>query len=310
MADVFNIIATICWILIVFISLPVNILCLFVLDKVRDIEDTTKLFLKSLTVADILYCLFRGIPAIGSAFGNSWPFGDLACVIINVFYYTFSHSAILLLLAVNIDRCIAIVYPLRYSSFVNINKARISVVFSWSFSFMSIIVLATVSNWKASYYCYAHICLFDIFRNQSTYESYDIYIATFIWYWLTGAIVLLIFICFILVMGTSVCLRYKASKTRNGRIQINLLSFNTRSATTFFLMTLSHVAVNIPWIVHLFMDENKYLTTFSFMMYASGGIWNVIVYYFRNRAFKIEINRLLFRFRFMQHFQATVDVEQ
>ena len=301
MADVFNIIATICWVLIVFISLPVNVLCLFVLCKVRDIEDTTKLFLKSLTVADIMFCLFRGIPAIGAAVGNSWPFGDTACIIINILTYTFAYSAMFSLFAVNIDRCIAIVYPLRYSSLININKAWISVVLSWSISFISIISLAIISNWRASYYLYAHICRFDVFRNQTSYESYAIYTSSAVWYWLPGAVLFLIIICFISVMATSVSLRYKG---RNGRIRNNLQFFNTRSTTTFFLMTLSQVAVNIPWIVNLFINEHKYLKTFSFMMYGSSGIWNVIVYYFRNRAFKYEINRLIFHLRF----QGTVDI--
>ena len=157
MVDTFDIIAIICWVLIVLTSLPINILCLIVLNKVRDIEDTTKLFLKSLTVSDILFCLLRGIPAIAAAAArNAWPFGDLACLLITIPRDVTSYACILALLAVNVDRCIAIVYPLRYPVLVNIKKVRISVVLLWSVSLLLMISLATISEWKAPYVFYMH----------------------------------------------------------------------------------------------------------------------------------------------------------
>ena len=132
MTNVFNIFATICWSLIVLISLPINNLCLIVLGKVRDIDDTTKLFLKSLTLSDILSSLLRGIPAIAAAIRNAWSFGDLACLLITIPHDTVTFANMLSLLAVNIDRCIAILYPLRYPLLVNIKNAWISVVLLWS----------------------------------------------------------------------------------------------------------------------------------------------------------------------------------
>ena len=294
MDGVFNIITTICWISIVLISLPINILCLIVLGKVRDVEDTTKLFLKSMTVSDILFCLLRGIPAFASAVKNTWPFGNLACLLYTIPVYAVTLANTLSLLAVNIDRCIAILYPLRYSVLMNIKKAWILVILLWSVSFVSIMSLAIISKWTASYIPYSHSCAFDFNRNQTIYE-YKFIIYNTIWYYVPSLIVFLIVICFILVIGTSVHLRYKSSKSSNGQIHNRVRSVSTRAATTFFLMTLSQVLVNVPWIVNVFVDEHRFLKTFSFMMYFSGGIWNVVVYYFRNRTFKNEMNRLLFR---------------
>ena len=296
MDGVFNIITTTCWISIVLISLPLNILCLIVLGKVRDIEDTTKLFLKSLTVADILFCLLRGIPAITAAVGNAWPFGDLTCLLIPIPRDSVLFAAFMSLLAVNIDRCIVIVYPLRYPALINVNKVWILVVLSWCTSFLLIMSLAMISKWKVSYSFYEHACHFAILRNQTTDEFYAIYVA--IWYWLPGAIVFLVIICFILVIGTSLRLRFKALKISNRHVHDRVQSHNRRAATTFFLMTLSQVAVNIPWILKTILrKEFTFFETFSSMMYTSGGIWNVIVYYLRNQAFKHELNRLLFHFR-------------
>ena len=98
-------------------------------------------------------------------------------------------------------------------------------------------------------------------------------------------------------MGTSVRFRYKASKTVNGHIHNRVESVSTRAAMTFFLMTLSQVMVNISWIVNSFIKEYTYLRSFSFMMLCTSGIWNVIIYYFRNRVFKNEMNRLVFHLR-------------
>ena len=292
MFDVFNIIATTCWMSIVLISLPINILCLIVLGKVRDIDDATKLFLKSLTVSDILHCLLRGLPAVVSAVRNKWPLGDLACLLITILLAAIILANTLALLAVNIDRCIAILYPLRYPVLVNIKKARILVVLLWSVSFVFIISLAIIFKWTASYISYAHSCGFDFQRNQTIFVSLDYYAMC---NYVPAVIIFLIVICFMLVIGTSVHLRYKSSKSSNGQIHNRVQSVSTRAATTFFLMTLSQVIVNVPWIVNFFINEHRYLKTFSVMMFLSGGIWNVIVYYFRNRAFKNEINRLLFR---------------
>ena len=163
---------------------------------------------------------------------------------------------------------------------------------------MSILPLAITSNWKVSYVLYEHACRFDFNINQTTY-GYTIYSVT--WYYMPGMIVFLIVICFILVIGTSVHLRYNAPKTCNGHIHNRVQSVSTRAATTFFLMTLSQVLVNVPWIVNLFIKEHRFLKTFAVIMYFSGGIWNVIVYYLRNGTFKNEMDRFILRFCVRQH---------
>ena len=293
MNKAFNIIATICWGLIVFISLPINILCLVVLGRVRDIGDTTKLFLKSLTVSDILTSLLRGIPAIAAAVRNEWPFGDLVCLLITIPHDATTFAGLLSLLAVNVDRCIAVLSPLRYPVLVDIKKARISMVLLWSVSFLSILPLAIACNWTASYVMYEHSCRFDFNRNQTTY-GYTFYSIT--WIYIPAVCVFLIVSCFVLVIGTSVHLRYKVSKRSNRHIHNRMQSVSTRAATTFFLMTLSQVLVNVPWIVNIFINEHMFLKTFAVIMYFSGGIWNVVIYYFRNRTFKNEMNRFIYRF--------------
>ena len=291
MSNGFDISLVVLYTLLVLTSLPINILCFIVLRKVRDITDTTKLLLKSLTLADILFCFFRSVPAIGAAVNNSWPFGNFLCQSLPVPRDTAYYASLLSLLAVNVDRCIAVVFPLRYPLWITYRRAQICVFAIWITS-LGILLAAGLANWHSAYVKFVHACWLNFFATETL-------IMTLIWYWFPAIILSIIVICFVAVMVTS----HRALKTCpsstiiSGGNNHDRQHMNTKAAVTLFLLSLSLLLANLPWIIVRLTNTQGYALSFSTFMCVSGGLWNVLVYYFRNRMFRNEINALLFRRR-------------
>ncbi len=63
------------------LSLPMNILALVVLRRTRGIEPATRVFLVSLTVADVGMCIGYVLPAVGVSIVGGWPYGKILCLI-------------------------------------------------------------------------------------------------------------------------------------------------------------------------------------------------------------------------------------
>ena len=110
----------------------------------RHLNTPTKLFLKSLTIADLCMGLFSTSPhAINSAIGHDLSeVSEKYCLITNMASTVFYIASTVSLLLVNIDRYLAIEFPLKYMKIVTIRKARSMLFCLWSFNCVVLLTLA------------------------------------------------------------------------------------------------------------------------------------------------------------------------
>ena len=125
-----------------------NTLCLVVLKRHHNnFKTTTRLFLTSLTCADLLTGLLYIFPLfIVSLLDDAipWSVTRNICFATRVTFMLSSIISIMSLLCVNIDRYIAIEYPLRCEIIFTARRARIAIACIWTLSLM-----ATVAGYFA-----------------------------------------------------------------------------------------------------------------------------------------------------------------
>ena len=290
--DLSNIVKSCTWGLIAILSFTLNVLCLVVLRKAKDIDKTSKIFLKSLTMADLMILFFRIIPAIGASALNRWPYGDPLCLTNAMLAIVGMYAMYLSLLAVNIDRCFAIMYPLRYPILVNVKRTRIAAVSIWVFCTGLVVACSAVGNWDTVYLEDLHLCSFNatFLHGDGVLSASVLLIVTF---YLPIVIIIAICCCFVLVM----MIVYRSKRrSRGSGMTINRnqsLQRNTKAATTFFLMAMSQIVVNVPWIIGALREsESSYAGFVSEILFSLSICWDVVVYYIRNRSFRKTMNGL------------------
>ena len=115
-----------------------NLFCLIILKTSNYVKHSTKLFLTSLTIADLSIGLFNDflrflyfclINTVSSLFLH------YLCFVSSVAIVVFGGISILSLLLVNFDRYLAIEFPLKYPYFMTARRAGIAIAFSWTSAF-------------------------------------------------------------------------------------------------------------------------------------------------------------------------------
>ncbi|XP_038055111.1 beta-2 adrenergic receptor-like [Patiria miniata] len=282
---VFNIISACAWIITVLLILLLNILCLIILSRVKEFHDATKIFLKSMTVGDLVLGLFFYLPMIGVSFaGRKWPFGGLCFVqawMIRQGLPAYSLS----LLLVTIDRYIAVVYPLKYKNLLTRRRAKVTVFIVWILTNIYALVSSIKANWKSSYNPYLFVCTYDEPENE---------FAAFLQTILSMAIVLIIILMYIriLIIARSQAALIASQHplvTINGELQ-SPPPMNRKSFTTIFIVTMTLFLGWLPSLVMGFMNKSQDIApqvrVASQILLASVSWLNVIIYYVRNRAFR------------------------
>ena len=117
-----------------------NIFVLLILHRIQTsvYNDVTKLFMRSLTVSDLMVGVFVVIPNVGRwANGGIWPYGTYSSLISQIYlkvHVLVLLSGLLSLMVITVERYIAVVYALRYPYIVNKKRARILVAVVWAIS--------------------------------------------------------------------------------------------------------------------------------------------------------------------------------
>ncbi|XP_022086444.1 kappa-type opioid receptor-like [Acanthaster planci] len=132
---------------IVALIIILNTLCLWVLRRVKNINDTSKVFLYSLTFSDLMVGIFPGIPTVVLLASKSWPFGEFLCTVHAMFGHYTHGTSIYSLLLLTVDRYISVVFSLRYPSLVTVVRARITVCSIWIIFFLVLTVYGFVAEW-------------------------------------------------------------------------------------------------------------------------------------------------------------------
>ncbi|XP_045120212.1 QRFP-like peptide receptor [Portunus trituberculatus] len=113
-----------------------NGLIIFTICRFRRLKTTTNVFLASLASADLLLILLCIPVKIARLFSYSWTMGYVLCKLI---YYMQALSAlcsVLTLTVLSLERCYAIVYPMRAMYVCSLTKARRATVIIWAASLL------------------------------------------------------------------------------------------------------------------------------------------------------------------------------
>ena len=136
--SVLRVIALVLSVLNFTLILTLNPLCLIVIQRVANMQPTTKMFMTSLTVSDLGTGIFVLLPHIVDSIAGYWPFGVFACSAFRIAKYLFFCLCFLSLLLLTIDRYIAVVRCLHYPRLVTVRRSRVAV-------FGVLILVTTVS---------------------------------------------------------------------------------------------------------------------------------------------------------------------
>ena len=148
-----------------------NPLCLLVLHRARGIQETTKMFLASLTISDICNGIFTAVPELISLLLKRWPFGEFSCRMLGGVYITVPTINFLSLLLLTIDRFIAIVHALHYPRLMTPKRSKVLIAITWALPTLYLIpygliggqLQVTVRSFCILFQCdvcyYLHVCL-------------------------------------------------------------------------------------------------------------------------------------------------------
>ena len=283
----------------IILNLCLNSLTLVVLRRMRELKPTTRVFLTSMTVADLISLVYH-IPIFISTTVNRWPFGELTCkvfssinVMINILYY-------INLPMVNIERYIAVARPFRYPSLVTVKRSRIAVAGVWSFA----LFIATVSYFLSPYHNYVqafHVCMPSF--QPLTDKAHRSLSTTFE---LTGILLVsltpiaLSFVLFLrLYMISRKHVARMAAQNRNITGNKNTLAMERKAFITLFIMTLCLLFCTVPNVVaSVYLNANdgqisNWFVCFAQLLYLANTIVNVVVYYWRTDAFRETAKKVI-----------------
>ncbi|XP_059830494.1 proteinase-activated receptor 1-like [Hypanus sabinus] len=97
-------------------SLPLNLLAILIFLFKIGFRNPTVIYMTNLAVADLLFVLLLP-PKISYHFlGNDWEFGSFVCRLVTGSFYTYMYCSVLLMMCISIDRFLAVVYPIKSST--------------------------------------------------------------------------------------------------------------------------------------------------------------------------------------------------
>ena len=243
-------------------------------------------------------CVLYNIPAIGIAATGYWPYGEVLCKIQGLVLDPVAQSIYILILAINVERYICIIHPLKYQSFFSVPRARLVVAISWLF------VLLVKSSTGLTYLKYVifdirHQCCF-VFLPESS-NAYKIYAAGSLTFSFLPLVIVIFLYGRILHFARKSAERFNCKSSGQGRRTISpgqQVKRNIKGATTCFLLTLSVVFAMLPMAIIFTLElrhinVSKYIVFICHIAFQSGGIFNVIIYYLRNRSLNASVHQVL-----------------
>ncbi|XP_038074153.1 histamine H2 receptor-like [Patiria miniata] len=133
--------------IIMIVTILGNVAVCYVVHRTRSITTVTGMCITSLALAD----LFRGILVLpivifASIFGGEWALGDVVCSLSGLWYTLFGTASVMTLAAVSIDRYVAILKPLKYTSIITTARAAFFICLIWLVSIL--MALLPIMGWS------------------------------------------------------------------------------------------------------------------------------------------------------------------
>ncbi|XP_034024315.1 uracil nucleotide/cysteinyl leukotriene receptor [Thalassophryne amazonica] len=118
------------YIFIFIIAVPGNALAFWAFCR-RQSTSPSKVFLMNLSVADISYVLILPMRIVYHLSGNQWPFGRILCHVAGFLFYLNMYCSLYLMSFISLDRCVAVVFPLKSRLMRKPAYARVVVGILW-----------------------------------------------------------------------------------------------------------------------------------------------------------------------------------
>ncbi|XP_072030610.1 beta-1 adrenergic receptor-like [Amphiura filiformis] len=283
--------------IVVILSLLGNTFSIVVINKARDINTTTKIYMFSLAVCYICIDLSFGIPLIGSTIVGDWPYGPGLCHWFCFGMVWFNTGSLCILFVLNLDRLIAVTRPLHYDSIMPVWKAALMASIAWIASLIFAILNAFLPYQKAFYKPDYLFCFFDPYTD----EIVDII-------GMSNVLILIVFpIIAVIVIYRKI---YKVAKFHaaaiaaiDNRVQGQEAGdrkrmLDTKAAKAFLMVTVGFVLSWFPFIVGIGYEyvvnvEPPILPWWSELCVIFGTLINVIIYYWKNEAFRRPARKLM-----------------
>ncbi len=290
-----------------FVSLLIivgNAVCLMVLRRAQaiGIKGTTKIFLMSLTCADLAQGFFGAIPVTISAGLGFFPKSGKLCFYQALLSYILSFISCLSLFAVTAERYITILYPLRYPMIVTMRRAKIAIAALWTFQSLLTILLAIVLQMiipesGISSFNQGYLMCFPLKRDNKQYgHSYVILIFLFI---PTISIIFMYTKMLLVARYHTITRMTKSGNTLTQATFRSKMASEHRAVVTFLTITSASVIAWLPFTVVTFVDFNlhrdvqPYWRFLSIVFLFSGSWFNVVIYYLRNPKFRSAAKRIM-----------------
>ncbi|XP_071744618.1 G-protein coupled receptor 54-like [Lepeophtheirus salmonis] len=112
-----------------------NLLIIVSITGYRSMKSPTNIFLASLAFADLILCVVCLPIKLAELFSFTWTFGLFLCKFVNYMQYISAVASVLNLTVMSLERCYAIVYPLKAKSICTVSKAQRVVFGVWVSAF-------------------------------------------------------------------------------------------------------------------------------------------------------------------------------
>ncbi|XP_072018315.1 trace amine-associated receptor 8b-like [Amphiura filiformis] len=293
--------------------IALNILCMAILRQVSGFNEITKIFIYSVTTADLCTGVFYGSLFTAAYSIGYWPLGSYICYIHICAGHLFLFASVVSMLILNAERYIAVTNPLRYPVYLTTTRAYIIVAIAWLASILIV--------FSYSYYFYSSTTTVETGEQMGCQIDYKNKLDIFL---LTLKVIMISLLPLIITIGLYTHLfiiarRHAKRIAANERIIPASISGESSSdtsgswamvrsvwnrsemkaATTFFLITFSSI---MTWMPYAILELYTSLTgnavaahvNFTVRLLMMGHCWlNVMIYYFRSKAFRQTLNDIL-----------------
>ena len=285
-----------------------NSVCLFIIRRTRNIgmKDTTKVFMISMTFADLAQGIIGAVPATISAGLGYFPGGStsLLCLYHSTILYSLALNSCCSLLAVTVERYIAIVYPLRHPVLVTVRRSKLVVVSIW-FMFQGLLVVLLVAVLHPL--IRHNVSSFDpdfltCFNPSSEDTDSGLFYVTAIFV----LVPVLTIICMYIRMVKISQMRRNSSGIRNtSSTTVNTVVASAankrkgnKAVVTFLIITTASIFAWLPFTLVIFQENilnhrvQSHWKFLSVIFLFSGSWFNVAIYYIMNDKFRATAKRI------------------
>ncbi|GFO18479.1 beta-1 adrenergic receptor [Plakobranchus ocellatus] len=132
-----------------------NTLLVLAIVKSRALQTPTNLFLSSLSAGETIFAVFAVPLAAASVLAGKWPFSQSACHVSGALQSIGRSSSTFSLMAVCLDRCLAVSRPLKYSHLLTLRTGSLFLTVLWILAII-MAVLPINRTWGRYAYDNAH----------------------------------------------------------------------------------------------------------------------------------------------------------